>query len=101
MRSLSLFLSLVPQGSPSVVSQELLDPLLWQRPDWGSQQQFKATPGTLQSYRTGYLSFCCRFSVCSPFPASESLLSLFVSYLASWDLSYSSIHVYLSGIRFA
>ena len=44
--NMSLFLSLVPQGSPLVVSKEVLDLLLWQRPDWGSQlwiRQFKAT----------------------------------------------------------
>ena len=44
--NMSLFLSLVPPGSPSVVSKEVLDLLLWQHPDWGSQlwiRQFKAT----------------------------------------------------------
>ena len=41
--NMSLFLSLFPQGVPSTVSQEVMQLLLLQRPDWGSQEQFKAT----------------------------------------------------------
>ena len=44
--NMSLFLSLFPQGVPSTVSWEVMQLLLLQRPDWGSQDwigQFKAT----------------------------------------------------------
>ena len=59
---------------------------------------------TVRSYRTAvscYLSFCRRFSVCFPFPVSESHLSLFVAYLANRGLAYGSIRVYFRGVRFA
>ena len=58
---------------------------------------------TLRSYRTAvnsYTAFCHRFGFPSPFPTSEPLLAQFAAFLAERNLSYGSIQVYLSGIRF-
>ena len=58
---------------------------------------------TLRSYRTAvnsYMAFCHRFGFPSPFPTSEPLLAQFAAFLAKRNLSYGSIRVYLSGIRF-
>ncbi len=61
------------------------------------------SPRTLQSYRSAvrsYVSFCHSVSIISPFPLVELVLSRFLAFLANRGLSYASIRVYLSALRF-
>ena len=61
-------------------------------------------PRTLQSYRSAvhsYLVFCHSFGVLLPFPLSELVLCRFVAFLGSKGLTYASIRVYLSALRFS
>ena len=56
---------------------------------------------TSRVYRTGinrYLEMCRQLSA-SPTPASEGLLYKFVAYLALNNIAFSTIKVYLSGVR--
>ena len=55
----------------------------------------------LRSYLSGigrYENFCQKMSCC-PLPVSENILAAFVASLAK-DMSYSSMNVYLSALRF-
>ena len=57
---------------------------------------------TLRSYQSGikrYREFCIKLNKL-PFPESEDVLSAFVAMLAEEGLSYSSIRLYLSAIRY-
>ena len=62
-------------------------------------------PSTRRSYRSGqsrFLQFCTSFHLLhpsgSPYPASESTLELFASYLSS-SLTYQTIKCYLAAVR--
>ena len=60
-------------------------------------------PGTRQSYISGvkcYIGFCRLFHILSPFPLSQAILSRFVVHMADKAMSYVTIRVYLSGLRF-
>ena len=60
-------------------------------------------PGTRQSYKSAvncYIGFCRLFHILSPFPLSQAILSRFVVHMANKGLSYVTIRVYLSGLRF-
>ena len=102
--NMSLFLSLVPQGSGGLQPAAVATPRLGiSSLDRAVHGYFMTSlsPGTLRSFRTAlgsYLSFCHQFGFLSPFPSSESLPSQFSSYLAGRGLS---VRVYLSGVRFA
>ena len=57
---------------------------------------------TLRSYLSGirrYENFCQKMSCC-PLPVSENILAAFVASLAKEGVSYSSMKVYLSALRF-
>ena len=57
---------------------------------------------TITAYRSGqrrYLNFCTQFNL-QPIPLQEGTLCRFVAYLACSSLSYQSIRLYLSAIRF-
>ena len=60
-----------------------------------------SAPNTWTSYSTGvrhYITFC-NLATRQTLPTTESTLLLFTAYLASLNLSHSSIKVYLSGVR--
>ena len=60
-------------------------------------------PSTLRSYKSAinsYFEFCRSFHITPPFPLAQVVLARFAAYLASKNMSYISIRVYLSGIRF-
>ena len=57
---------------------------------------------TRKAYKTGlskYQTFCSQFKQ-SAVPAMEDTLVLFITHLAEWLLSYSTIQVYLSAVRY-
>ena len=61
------------------------------------------SPTTHRSYSTGlkqYIHFCSQASL-PAIPASEHTLLLFVTHLATQNLSYSTIKVYMSAVRSA
>ena len=53
---------------------------------------------TYQNGKSAYLSFCAEHAL-SPFPASESNLCLFVSYLAR-TVSYATTRTYIAAVRY-
>ena len=57
---------------------------------------------TRKAYKTGlnkYRTFCSQFKQ-SAVPATEDTLVLFITHLAKQQLSYSTIQVYLSAVRY-
>ena len=58
----------------------------------------KSTDRTYTSAKKRFLKFCLTYNI-TPFPASETTLCLFVSYLAEEGLRYQSIRAYLSALR--
>ena len=72
--------------------------------DYVAQQYINDSlaPSTLAAYRSAvnrYLVFCAQIAT-PPFPVNQLTLTRFVSALAQDGVSYASIRVYLSGIRF-
>ena len=59
--------------------------------------------GAFQFYKSGKqccLAFCHNFGIGLAFPLSEVILGCIVAFLASNHLSYVTIRVYLSALRF-
>ena len=58
---------------------------------------------TRKTYQAGIKKFCQFCVVCNiqtPLPVSQSLLCLFISFLANNGLSYGTIKAYLSAVRY-
>ena len=75
-----------------------ITPLLW---DVQRYYHLGSAESTWKSYSAGvwhYLQFCT-LAKKNALPATRSTLLLFVTYLASLNLSYSTIKVYLSRVR--
>ena len=58
----------------------------------------ESTTRTYNSAKRRYIEFCIQFGL-TPFPASEAVLCLFVSFLAKQGLQYQSIRAYISATR--
>ncbi len=107
---LSLFHCLHPQtnSKPTNIREALLDLLLVSKPDWMSQHwenlwtsiflTVSRPRWTYDAAKKRYASFC-KASGTQPLLASESLLCMFVSYLANDQLCHSTIGCYLAAIR--
>ena len=57
-----------------------------------------STNRTYNSAKKRFITFCINYNL-SPFPVSQTILCLFVSFLAKEGLQYQSIRAYLSAIR--
>ena len=57
-----------------------------------------STNRTYNSAKKRFITFCMNYNL-SPFPVSQMILCLFVSFLAKEGLQYQSIRAYLSAIR--
>ena len=109
--NLTLFSSLIPQSSQTMVDTSLEELLITQRPDWGSAQWIRLfkgylanalAPSTRQTYSFAvrrYLVFCSQFSL-SPLPLRQETVARFISHLAISGVAYQSIRLYLSAIRY-
>ena len=108
--SLPLFFSLIPQVPRWVIPPPLLELLVTQLPDWGSQDWIalfllslnnRISQSTRSAYASGqwrYLTFCMTFGL-QPLPFPVYTVCRFVAFLAHSGLSYSSICQYLSAIK--
>ena len=59
-----------------------------------------STRRTYQAGITKFVNFCDMFNITNPLPVSQSVLCLFISYLASSGLSYGTIKTYLAAVRY-
>ena len=60
-------------------------------------------PSSISAYQSAlnhYHAFCSQHGISTPFPLSEAVLMRFIAFLSLSYLSYTSMRVYLSGLRF-
>ena len=95
---------------PSLAPPDLPELLLgvgdWTSPVWivhffAHRSVADSTSRTYKSGLNRYLSFCHKYNVPSPLPASESLLCYFVVELARQGLAPGTIKTYLAAVRHA
>ena len=58
---------------------------------------------TRRTYQAGinkFVHFCTVYNISNPLPVSQSVLCLFISYLAKSGLAYGTIRTYLAAIRY-
>ena len=109
---LLLILTLILQGRSNEVTQEVMDLLIVQQPNWGSKDWTLLFRTTLRGrlpqahsspiYRLAlgcYHEFCHNFHILSPFSLSELVLGCLVAYLCQQEFVLClHIRVYLSRI---
>ena len=60
----------------------------------------ESTKKTYQAGINKFVNFCAMYNLSNPLPVSQSVLCLFITYLANLGLAYGTIKTYLAAIRY-